>query len=200
MVLLLALAAIAGGRLPLPFVAAALIATVAIDLDHAPGLLGSHLITGGLPRPYSHGIGMLAALLALAAVLKRGRQRQIALGLAFGVAAHLLRDVATGPGVPLLWPLSDDVVKMPYVIYPAVLALVSFGAALRTRPRPARRRRSPLGAFGPCRAPVFAATLDHAGQHHQRREWVGPAQVGAGERPARPDHRERVAEPFATAA
>ena len=145
-VLLLAFAAIAGGRLPLPFVAAALIATVAIDLDHAPGLLGSHLITGGLPRPYSHGIGTLAALLALAAVLKRGRQRQIALGLAFGVAAHLLRDVATGPGVPLLWPLSDDVVKMPYVIYPAVLALVSFGAALRTRPHPARRRRSPLGA------------------------------------------------------
>ncbi|HEX3240974.1 MAG TPA: metal-dependent hydrolase [Solirubrobacterales bacterium] len=145
-VLLLALAAAAGGRLPLPFVGAALIATVAIDLDHVPGLLGSHLITGALPRPYTHSIASIAVLLALAAVLKRGGQRQVALGLAFGISAHLLRDVATGPGVPLLWPLSEDVARMPYAIYPAALALASLGAALRMRPRPVRRRRSPLGA------------------------------------------------------
>jgi inner membrane protein len=145
-VLLLAVAALAGGRLPLPFVAAALVATVAIDLDHVPGLLGSHLITGELPRPYTHSVLTIAVLLALASVLKPDRRRQIALGLAFGVSAHLLRDVATGPGVPLLWPLSDDVVRMPYEIYPAALALVSLAAALRMRPRPASRRRSPLAA------------------------------------------------------
>lgn len=141
-VLLLAIAAVAGGRLPLPFVGAALIATMAIDIDHVPGLLGSHLITGGLPRPYSHGLGTLAALLALAAVLKRGPQRQIALGLAFGVAAHLFRDVATGPGVPLLWPLSDGVVKMPYAVYAA--SLVALAAILMVRPHRAWGRRSRL--------------------------------------------------------
>ncbi len=153
-VLLLAIAAFVGGRLPLSFVVAAVIATVAIDLDHVPGMLGSHLITGGLPRPYAHSIVSVAALLAVAAVLKRGEQRQIALGLAFGVSAHLMRDVATGPGVPLLWPLSDGVVKMPYAIYPAALLLVSLAAMVTARPRRARNRRSglavrPLPSAGP---------------------------------------------------
>ena len=153
-VLLLAISAIAGGRPPLRFVGAALIATVAIDLDHLPGLLGSHVITAGLPRPYTHSIASVAALLAIAAMLKRDERRQIALGLAFGVSAHLMRDVATGPGVPLLWPLSDGVVKMPYVFYPAALSLVTVAAMLTARPRRAWRRRSrlavrPLPSAGP---------------------------------------------------
>lgn len=153
-VLLLAISAIAGGRPPLRFVGAALIATVAIDLDHLPGLLGSHLITAGLPRPYTHSIGLIAALIAVAANLKRDQQRQIALGLAFGVSAHLMRDLATGPGVPLLWPFSDSVVKMPYAVYSAALLLVPLAAVLTARPRRAARQRSrlavpPLPSAGP---------------------------------------------------
>ncbi len=153
-VLLLAISAIAGRRPPLRFVGAALIATVAIDLDHLPAILGSQLMTAGLPRPYTHSIAIVAALLAAAAMLKRDEQRQIALGFAFGVSAHLMRDVATGPGVPLLWPLSDSVVKMPYAVYFAALSLVPLAAMLTARPRRAWRRRSrlavrPLPSAGP---------------------------------------------------
>ena len=141
-VLLLAIATVARGRLSPLFVGAALIASVAIDLDHVPDLLGSHLVTGGLPRPYTHSIGLVVLLVALATVLKRGEQRQVALGSAFGVCAHLLRDAATGPGVPLLWPLSNGVVKLPYLAYAAALVLVAAGAALMTRSGRLWRRRS----------------------------------------------------------
>jgi inner membrane protein len=145
-VLLLAVSAIAAGRPPMRFAGAALIATVAIDVDHLPGLLGSHLITGGLPRPYSHSIALVVVLIGLGVALRRVDRRLVMLGLAFGVSAHLIRDLATGPGVPLLWPLSDSVVTMPYAVYAAVLSVVPLAATLTARPRPAWRRRSRLAA------------------------------------------------------
>lgn len=121
---LLAFAAVARTRLPGRFVASALIASVAIDADHVPGLLGSHLLTGGGPRPYSHSLAVLAALLAVACLTKRGT-RQLLLGAAFGVGAHLLRDLATGPGVPLLWPASDGAIGLPYAGFVGALLLAA---------------------------------------------------------------------------
>jgi membrane-bound metal-dependent hydrolase YbcI (DUF457 family) len=130
--LILAVATIAGVRPPTRFVAAALIASVAIDLDHLPKYLGSELVGAGLPRPGTHGLLVVLLLLALAAA-KRGAVRQISLGAAFGVSAHLLRDLATGPGVPMFWPVSSHVATIPYGILLACLALCVVAVALPRR-------------------------------------------------------------------
>ncbi len=139
---LLAIGAAFGARPPLPFVAAALVASVAIDVDHLPGYLGSHLMTGHLPRPYTHSIGLVGVLLVLGAALRRPDQRQVALGAACGVSAHLLRDLATGPGVPLLWPFVGAAVTAPYAFYGVALLLGVGVVAITVRRRPAGRRRS----------------------------------------------------------
>jgi membrane-bound metal-dependent hydrolase YbcI (DUF457 family) len=136
---LIAVAAIGGTRPPGRFVAAALLASVAIDVDHLPGYLGWHGLIGSLPRPYPHGLLFVAVLLGIAAVARRGDARQISLGVAFGVSAHLLRDLATGPGVPLFWPASTAVVAIPYVFFALGLALVVLAiAAPRRTPLVAR--------------------------------------------------------------
>lgn len=142
LVVLLAVVAVASRPSP-AFVASALIASVAIDIDHIPAYLGWDGLTGTLPRPYSHSL-LVVGLLLLAGWASRGRARQIWLGIAFGVGAHLLRDLATGPGVPLLWPLSSSATTYPYPIYVGALALAVLATA--TRPGAARavslRRRA----------------------------------------------------------
>ena len=120
---LFAAAAIRGPSLPVRFVIAALLASVAIDLDHIPGYLGWDGMTGTLPRPYTHGLLLVGASIAVASLSRSRACRQVFLGLAFGVSAHLLRDLATGPGVPLAWPLSSGVAAVPYPLYAATLAL-----------------------------------------------------------------------------
>jgi mannan endo-1,4-beta-mannosidase len=120
------------------FLAAALVASVAIDVDHIPGYLGSHALAGALPRPYPHSLLLIAVLLSVAWASPRRDLGQISLGAAFGVGAHLLRDLATGPGVPLLWPFTDGVSTMPYAVFAALLgagALVSLRGQRRMRPR-----------------------------------------------------------------
>jgi membrane-bound metal-dependent hydrolase YbcI (DUF457 family) len=129
----LAVAAVTGVRPPVRFVAAALIASVAIDLDHLPGYLGSHLVGGDLPRPGTHGLLLVLALLGLPAALRPGPWREMTLGAAFGVSAHLLRDLATGPGVPMFWPVSDYVATIPYAFFVAFLTLGVVAIALPRR-------------------------------------------------------------------
>ncbi|MGB7588905.1 MAG: metal-dependent hydrolase [Solirubrobacterales bacterium] len=114
---LLVMVALTGSRLSSRFVLAALIASVAIDVDHIPAYLGWQGLTGALPRPYPHSLLVVAILFGLGWASKNRDTRQISLGLAFGVSAHLLRDLATGPGVPLAWPLSNDVFTMPYALF-----------------------------------------------------------------------------------
>jgi membrane-bound metal-dependent hydrolase YbcI (DUF457 family) len=132
---LLALAALAGTRLPSRFAVAALIASVAIDLDHLPGYLGSHALTGSLPRPYGHTLLLAAVLVGIGCASRRRDTRQIALGAALGVSAHLLRDLATGPGVPLAWPVSSDVVTIPYAFFAASLGIAVAAVVAARRPR-----------------------------------------------------------------
>lgn len=142
---LLALALV-GKRLSKTFVLAALIASVAIDLDHAPQHLGFDFLTAGTARPYAH--CALAVLLPLLAAFLLPRWRALLLGIAFGVAAHLVRDLATGPGVPLGLPFSSASVRLPYVIYAGALvaAAAAFlvpaphGRALQTGPGGGWRR------------------------------------------------------------
>lgn len=96
-----------------------LLGGVLIDVDHVPLLLGNELVTAGATRPYSHSLAMVGGLLLVAAGLARDRRR-IVLGAAFGLATHLLRDMATG-GVPLFWPLTRATIALPYTLYATLL-------------------------------------------------------------------------------
>jgi membrane-bound metal-dependent hydrolase YbcI (DUF457 family) len=122
---LLAVAAFAGSLLSRRFVAAALVASVVIDIDHIPGYLGSHVLSGSLPRPYTHSVLLVVIFLALGWASSRSDLRQIWLGVAFGVSTHLFRDLATGPGVPVVWPVSDGIAQLPYVVYAAILVFAA---------------------------------------------------------------------------
>lgn len=140
LVALLAVVAISGRRPPLPFVLAALVASFAIDVDHIPAYLGWNGLTGTLPRPYSHSL-VVVLLLAGFGLAFRGRARQVSYGLAFGVATHLFRDLATGPGVPFLWPLTDATFTLPYAVCAVLLGLAALAAPAR---RGLDRRRAGL--------------------------------------------------------
>ena len=106
------------------FALAALVACVAIDLDHIPQYLGWQGLTEGTPRPYTHSLLTPLVLCALAAV-SRGSVRAIALGAALGVCAHLLRDVATANGVALFWPATSEASRISHPSYIVVLVLIA---------------------------------------------------------------------------
>ncbi len=104
------------------------VGAVAMCVVHWP----LHLRDGGLadqvlpPPAPSVVTGLVLACLAVSPVLRRA-----ALGLAAGVALHLVRDAATGPGVPLLWPLTESVVLVPYPWYTGLLVVAGTVGALR---------------------------------------------------------------------
>jgi hypothetical protein len=77
------------------------------DVDHIPMALGSP--SAGDPRPKTHSI---LGPLAVAPFSRR---------LAGGMLAHLARDLALKPGVPLFAPVSDRAVRIPYPLYAAAL-------------------------------------------------------------------------------
>jgi len=160
---ILALAAIRGRAPSARFSAAALLASVAIDVDHIPGYLGSHVLTGSSPRPYSHSAALVLLLLLGAACSRRRERRQIWLGLGFGVAMHLFRDLATGPGIPLLWPISQAAVGVPYALYAAALvgATLSALAAVR-RLAPVRRVAEVSAAILVAAVAIFATQPEPA--------------------------------------
>lgn len=124
------------------FVLSALVGAVAIDLDHIPLYLGVPGVAVHGGRPFTHSLATAAVLAA--AGLAVPRRRRLLLGLATGVLLHLVRDLGTGPGVPLLWPLSDMVVRVPYVAYAGVLAALATVAGARLAPT-----RAPLPAPRP---------------------------------------------------
>ena len=119
----------------------ALAGSVVIDLDHLPVYLWSAPIALPGSRPVTHSLAAVAVLLAVAAATRR-RVRTAALGLAVGVTLHLVRDVATGPGIPLLWPVDPSDVQLPYGIYLAALVVAAAVAARRPR------GRAPVSACG----------------------------------------------------
>lgn len=99
------------------FMSAALVGSVAIDLDHLPELLGRSEPSDHRPATHS---ALTVALLASLTLTLPVRWRTGLSGLATGVTLHLLRDLATG-GAPLAVPLSRRVVHLPYVLYAAML-------------------------------------------------------------------------------
>lgn len=124
-------------RPPRAFTVAALVTVMAIDLDHVPGYLGTDVLAQDTPRPYPHALVTALVAAAIGAALS-GRARAIAFGAAFGVLAHLARDVATGNGVALLWPLSTAGVQIPFWVESAAIAALATRAWQRTR-TPSRR-------------------------------------------------------------
>lgn len=131
--------------------ASALAASMAIDVDHIP--LYAHVphiaVDGG--RPFTHSLVTVVVLLLLAASVRR--IRTILLGLSAGVALHFVRDVATGPGVSLWWPLASKGVEVHYSTYILMLGIVAVVGILRSvnPPRgqsPAEREAEPTPSIG----------------------------------------------------
>ena len=111
------------------FLVPALIASVAIDLDHIPGRLGVDWLTAGTPRPYTHSLLTIAVVFAIALLWRR--RRDLMLGLAIGLAIHFWRDTMEGDsGVSLFWPISNHPFQYPHGVYLAAMAVfVLIGAA-----------------------------------------------------------------------
>jgi inner membrane protein len=122
-----------------------LASAVAIDVDHLPIYLGASWFAVNGGRPPSHSLALVLPLLAGAA---RPALRKPLLGLAAGVSTHLVRDMATGPGVPLLWPLLQENLLIPYLVYAGLMVISMVGATVRQFQRPlltAGKRRRPSG-------------------------------------------------------
>lgn len=113
-----------GLRLPPVLAAVVLAASVLIDADHVP-LYAGLPVEGAGGRPLTHGLWLPALLLLLA--LLRTRARPVLLAVAAGLALHQLRDSATGPGLPWLWPVGGAL-RAPYAAYLAVLVVAAVTA------------------------------------------------------------------------
>ena len=127
-----------GFRLSTRVQAWALLGAIAIDADHVPLYLHWHLIPAPDGRPVTHSLGTVVLLLAVATV---PRLRAPAAGLALGLLLHLSRDLVTGPGVTVGWPVSEMGVRLPYPVYVAALVVVTAVAVLV-----GHRRRAPSGS------------------------------------------------------
>jgi inner membrane protein len=128
------------------FLAPALIASVAIDVDHLPGRLGADWLTAGTQRPYSHSLVTIAVVVAIALFWRP--RRDLVLGIAIGLAIHFWRDMGEGGGgVSIFWPISYHSFQYPYGVYVAAMAMFLAIDAVRcatdtTMIDRARRRRS----------------------------------------------------------
>jgi inner membrane protein len=126
-----------GSRVCDRFLLPALVASVAIDLDHVPRALGNDVLTHGTPRPYTHS-ALTVLVVLLAAALWRTR-RDVLLGIAIGLTIHFWRDMAeSDAGVALAWPVSDHVFVLSHTGYLLAMAVFVIVAAARSR-SPGRR-------------------------------------------------------------
>ena len=96
------------------------------DVDHIPLALGEHP-TPGTRRPPTHCLAAVAPLFVLA----RATGSEAVDGAAWGTLAHLARDVSVYPGAPLLRPLHDEDLLVPYAVY--ALALAGLAGMAMTR-------------------------------------------------------------------
>ncbi len=109
---------------------AALIASVAIDVDHVPQHLGTQWLTSGTPRPYPHSLLTVAVVLGLAWLWHS--RRVLWLGVALGLVVHFWRDLSeSGPGVSLWWPVSYQWVSLPHWSYVVVMGVLVAVVAVR---------------------------------------------------------------------
>jgi hypothetical protein len=144
---------------PRRFYVAALIASVAIDVDHIPLYLG--LLGNQAQRPVTHSLSVVAVFIAAAAASRR--HRAVLAGVSTGLVLHFARDLAEGyPGVRVFWPLQHTSWMISYqwflgmiiVFTVARLVLVSVGLPHTRIPV----SRSPSGSV--LRYPDGPATSD----------------------------------------
>jgi membrane-bound metal-dependent hydrolase YbcI (DUF457 family) len=121
---------------PRRFYVAALVASVAMDLDHIPVYLG--LLADSNQRPVTHSLATVAAFAAAAAASRR--HRAVLAGAAVGLVFHFARDIAEGPpGVRMFWPLQDTAWTASYwwclgtIVVLAAARLVLVGAGIPHR-------------------------------------------------------------------
>lgn len=149
-----------GCRLDRPFAKAALLISVAIDLDHIPQYLGWYGLTQGTPRPYSHSLLTILIVLLVASwcssrSLRAGGARwprgsQICFGLAIGLGVHFCRDMAEpGSGVSLLWPVSYHSFSYPHWTYVVVMVLIGAVCVVRSARQGAVSSRAGSPAAAP---------------------------------------------------
>ena len=97
--------------IPRRFYVAALVASVAIDLDHIPLYLG--LLGNRDQRPVTHSLATVIVFV-VAAVASRGHRAVLA-GASTGLVLHFARDITEGPpGVRMLWPLQQTAWSASY--------------------------------------------------------------------------------------
>ncbi|MGH2866015.1 MAG: metal-dependent hydrolase [Solirubrobacteraceae bacterium] len=112
------------------FLVPALVASVAIDLDHVPADFGATWISAGTPRPYTHSLLTIAGVLLLAVAWRR--RRSVLVGVAIGLALHFWRDLAEpGTGVALLWPFSNASFSLPHASYLAGMTVIVIAGLAR---------------------------------------------------------------------
>lgn len=132
-----------GPRVCRRFLLPALVASVAIDLDHIPAQVGYYFLTRGTPRPYTHSLLTILVVLTLAAVWRR--RGSLLLGVAIGLGIHFWRDMAeSNAGVSLLWPFSDHAYALPHSPYLVVMAAFVGIGAIRCLKRRSATARKPL--------------------------------------------------------
>src|SRR5450631_1586101 len=131
---------------PRRFYVAALVASVAIDLDHLPSYLG---MGSEVARPVTHSLATV--VLVLVAAWLRPGNRAVLVGVAVGLTLHFTRDVTEGvPGVRMLWPLDQTAWTGSRVQFIAiVLVLMTARLALMALGRPRRRRQLFVGEQRP---------------------------------------------------
>jgi inner membrane protein len=135
---------------PRRFYVAALIASVAIDVDHIPLYLG--LLGNQAQRPVTHSLSTVAVFVVAAAVSRR--YRAVLAGVATGLVLHFARDIAEGyPGVRVFWPLQDSSWMVAYqwflgmIIVFTAARLVLVSAGLPHTRIPVFRTPSPSGSI-----------------------------------------------------
>jgi inner membrane protein len=114
-----------------PLMPWALLGAVVIDVDHIPLYVWDVGTADPEGRPITHSLTVVLVLLAFSRL--PGRLRTPLSGLALGVLLHLVRDVVTGPGVPLFWPVTGTSVLASYSLYVWLLCLATAWAVLRPR-------------------------------------------------------------------
>jgi LexA-binding, inner membrane-associated putative hydrolase len=94
------------------------------DADHVPLALAKESPGPMDSRPATHCAAAAVPLFALA----RASGSDVVSGAAWGTLAHLARDIAIGPGVPLWSPMRRDDVRVPYPLYAGALAVLALTA------------------------------------------------------------------------
>jgi inner membrane protein len=104
--------------------------SVLIDVDHIPLYVDFPIdVSVAEGRPFTHSMSTVAALAGLAGAV-RYRRSTLAAASA-GVGLHFVRDIATGPGLPLWWPWEHRNRLLPYRLYSGLLVALAAVGSLR---------------------------------------------------------------------